>query len=438
MAENTALALVPVPFHGDTVLAGEREGEVWVEGRSVCERFGINWSGQYEKLVSAAAEQGWARVGKIQTRGIPDESGIDRPRDRILMTMETFMIWLASISINNVKPEFKEVLRRYQQEAGRTLREHFFPKPQVQINNNLNTDALTRIAGKQLRLMTRQADYFMDTMEEHLDFLSDINQGIKDLPAATAAAIRETQIKAEGEPHLFHCGTPVPTSFATDPADIPYSALRDWAHDFVTWMSYRWGKHQQDLWPMMHNDAAYLLDYNIEYHYKSFKKRYEGSRLDMLLAKGNFREWCKEAFKRYGAGQAPTKRDRCTAPTRLDFTPVMERLDMPFEENLVLRTAGEKRRGRKRGKKQTAEGARNEAAAVASVERAVENIRKEALQAEIPSEFTPAAITPAVVVDPYEDALKELNAPVASRKPVGPINMPAAPVEPYLAARQQQ
>ncbi len=116
MSENNSLFLREVPFHGDVILAGQVGEDIWVDPKPVCSAFGIDWDTQRKKIVSSEAEGGWASTVKMTV-----ESREGDPREVVLITLESFLVWLTTISVNRVDEQYREKLCLYQKEASRAL-----------------------------------------------------------------------------------------------------------------------------------------------------------------------------------------------------------------------------------------------------------------------------------------------------------------------------
>jgi hypothetical protein len=83
--------------------------EIFVDPKSVCEGFGLTWASQHNKLVSAAEEDSWAVMSKIIMTG---RHG--KVYAQSVITLETFLVWLTTISISRVDEQPSERLRLYQ------------------------------------------------------------------------------------------------------------------------------------------------------------------------------------------------------------------------------------------------------------------------------------------------------------------------------------
>lgn len=50
MNEYTAIALVPVQFHGQTLVTTQHNGEPHIAMRPIVEAIGLNWKAQYDRI----------------------------------------------------------------------------------------------------------------------------------------------------------------------------------------------------------------------------------------------------------------------------------------------------------------------------------------------------------------------------------------------------
>ena len=113
-------ALVPVPFHGDELLAHQDERGVWVVFKRVCESLDLGYASQTQKLKGKP----WATVTTIVTVA---EDG--KSREMMALHLDALPMWLATIDAARVAPTVRAKIERYQVEAARVLRDHFFGKP---------------------------------------------------------------------------------------------------------------------------------------------------------------------------------------------------------------------------------------------------------------------------------------------------------------------
>lgn len=119
MAQDKALALVQVPFHGDVIDAGKDEdGTVWAAISRMCTTLGLESQAQTRKL----REKPWAGVALIAT---PSNGGM---QSAWCIPLRALPMWLATIEASRVKPELREKLELYQKEAAEVLARHFIDR----------------------------------------------------------------------------------------------------------------------------------------------------------------------------------------------------------------------------------------------------------------------------------------------------------------------
>lgn len=110
-------AVVHVPFDDDTIEAVPESGRVLIPMRPLCERLGLDAASQRHRVARAA----WA------TEVVTTSVGADgRTRELFCLDLDSLPMWLATISTRRVRPEVRPKLERYQREAARVLRDHFF------------------------------------------------------------------------------------------------------------------------------------------------------------------------------------------------------------------------------------------------------------------------------------------------------------------------
>lgn len=113
--------LIKVDFHGDELLTHRDERGVWVVLKRVCESLGIDSEGQRQRL----AKKPWAVACVIKATG-PD----GKTYDTMALHLDALPMWLATIDAGRVSPAVRAKIERYQVEAARVLRDHFFGRPQ--------------------------------------------------------------------------------------------------------------------------------------------------------------------------------------------------------------------------------------------------------------------------------------------------------------------
>lgn len=108
--------LVRVPFNGGTLSAAMVNGEPHVSVRHVCDALGVAVQSQLRKLRSRS----WATVINLTMVAQDGKS-----REMALVDRRTLTMWLATISVNAVAEDAREVLAAYQEEAADALDAYF-------------------------------------------------------------------------------------------------------------------------------------------------------------------------------------------------------------------------------------------------------------------------------------------------------------------------
>ena len=112
----TNSALIPVPFHGNTLFLVTHNDQPYTPMKPIVEGMGLDWEGQRQKL-SRSTERWGTCVIKV-----PSKNG----------NQETFCIplrklpgWLMTIQPSRVKPEIREKILQYQNECDDVLWEYW-------------------------------------------------------------------------------------------------------------------------------------------------------------------------------------------------------------------------------------------------------------------------------------------------------------------------
>src|SRR5574338_504280 len=104
--------IIPVTFHGDTLVLVDHEGDPHVAMKPITENMGLSWQGQHEKL----NEKFGSTIRVILTVG---EDG--KQREMVCLPLRKLPAWLYSINPNKVKPELRDKIVRYQEECDDVL-----------------------------------------------------------------------------------------------------------------------------------------------------------------------------------------------------------------------------------------------------------------------------------------------------------------------------
>jgi P22_AR N-terminal domain len=114
MSQETSTILVP--FHGDQITCVETPEGAFVAIKPICERLGIAFPPQWKKL--KANPERWS----VTLMVIPSARG---GQETCCIPVSKVFGWLATITVSRVKPEVRDVLIAYQNEADEVLDRHF-------------------------------------------------------------------------------------------------------------------------------------------------------------------------------------------------------------------------------------------------------------------------------------------------------------------------
>lgn len=110
--------MILYPFHGDTLIAVEREDGVFIAVKPICDRLGIGWNKQLERM-----KRDPVLAEGMTMMGIPSAGG---PQETTLLRLDLVNGWLFGIDANRVRPEAREAVLRYKRECYRALFEYFY------------------------------------------------------------------------------------------------------------------------------------------------------------------------------------------------------------------------------------------------------------------------------------------------------------------------
>lgn len=105
-------ALLPVPFHGETLFLVEHHGEPFTPAKPICEAIGLEWSSQYQKLTGDPQRWGYVAID------IPSGGGEQKT---LCLPVRKLSGWLSSISAARAKDEIRHKLVAYQAECDDAL-----------------------------------------------------------------------------------------------------------------------------------------------------------------------------------------------------------------------------------------------------------------------------------------------------------------------------
>ena len=119
--ETTQLATIEkVPFYGDIIDAAVTPGgRKFASVKRISEALKLTYSGQHAKLRNAK----WATIQMIW---MVAEDG--KPRECMMIDLDSLPMWLATINPNKVAPELRSKIELYQREAKQVLADWFLRK----------------------------------------------------------------------------------------------------------------------------------------------------------------------------------------------------------------------------------------------------------------------------------------------------------------------
>jgi hypothetical protein len=110
--------VIAVPFLDGHIPCVDVDGEPMVILRPVSDLLGLRWAPQYTKL---SADQ-----TACVTFTVTQVPGDDQARKHMVISLETFVLWLGGLQPSRVRQEARDTVLAYKREAGRALRNYFF------------------------------------------------------------------------------------------------------------------------------------------------------------------------------------------------------------------------------------------------------------------------------------------------------------------------
>ncbi|EIC83969.1 phage antirepressor N-terminal domain-containing protein [Serratia sp. M24T3] len=184
-----AVNTTSLPFHGQSVITAMAAGVAYVAMKPVVENIGLNWKGQYIKLINQMDKFGCGDIS------IPTNGGLQR---MLCIPLKKLNGWLFSINPAKVRDDIRDRLIRYQEECFTALHDYWTKGAAVR-RPETTVDDRTPLRGIVNRIMgkyglTYQAVYKLVHKEfgvNHIDELS---------PRQTAEAVEYLAGKViEGE-----------------------------------------------------------------------------------------------------------------------------------------------------------------------------------------------------------------------------------------------
>ncbi len=118
---NNNYEISTINFYGDRVtgILDKRTNDIYTPVKPICDRLGLSFSGQYEKIQRHRILSKGVRVIRTPTKGAVKE------QDMFYIRQDSLPLWLATINIDRVKSGLQVRLELYQDEAAKVLAEHF-------------------------------------------------------------------------------------------------------------------------------------------------------------------------------------------------------------------------------------------------------------------------------------------------------------------------
>ncbi|PJK07958.1 hypothetical protein CO610_07280 [Lysobacteraceae bacterium NML95-0200] len=109
--------LVPVAFHGQTLLATTIEGKPFVALKPIAEAIGLQWEAQFKRIKRHPVLSEGMSIMDIPSKGGAQQT--------VCLPLDKLNGWLFGIHASRAKPELREKLIQYQRECFDVLARHF-------------------------------------------------------------------------------------------------------------------------------------------------------------------------------------------------------------------------------------------------------------------------------------------------------------------------
>lgn len=138
--------IIPVRFHGDTVVMVEHNNQPLVAMKPVVENMGLNWQTQYRKL-----NEKFGSVVVIMTT----TAGDGKKYEMVCLPLRKLAAWLYSINPNKVADHLRDKVTRYQDECDDALWDYWTKGVAVRGGDAYNTSQQLQTINMQLKLLDR-------------------------------------------------------------------------------------------------------------------------------------------------------------------------------------------------------------------------------------------------------------------------------------------
>lgn len=133
--------LLSIPFHNQTLIAIEHDGQPYIAMRPIVENLGLDWKSQHVKIT----EKFKSVVVMITTTGSDGKQ-----YEMLCLPLSKIAGFLYSINPSKVKPELRERVITYQEECDEVLFHHFFIKQQLADSDERNQRLLLEYQNRKL------------------------------------------------------------------------------------------------------------------------------------------------------------------------------------------------------------------------------------------------------------------------------------------------
>ncbi|MDF0729695.1 phage antirepressor N-terminal domain-containing protein [Pseudomonas entomophila] len=104
--------LMPVPFHGDTVMLVGQDNDPFVAMKPIVTNMGLDWKSQHAKLSNNTTRWGMVIITTPSLGGA---------QEAVCLPLRKLASWLMTINPNKVKPDLRDKIIRYQEECDDAL-----------------------------------------------------------------------------------------------------------------------------------------------------------------------------------------------------------------------------------------------------------------------------------------------------------------------------
>ena len=138
--------ILPVPFHGDTLVMVDHNNQPFVAMKPVVENMGLNWQSQHAKL----SDKFNSTIAIIAMVGLDGKN-----REMTCLPLRKLAAWLYSINPNKVAEHLRDKVRQYQDECDDALWDYWTKGSAVRGGEGANTGQQLSAINTHLKLLDR-------------------------------------------------------------------------------------------------------------------------------------------------------------------------------------------------------------------------------------------------------------------------------------------